>query len=102
MNNKKESKGVIVDGCVYSPQRFLEAATGKTYLLSYDKPLLPQIESILIKHSKPYSSYPLVEAQKALNRKGNIVLVSCCDISEKHEIIEKYRWFKVSQDFNAA
>ena len=102
MNNNNQSKGVIVNGSVYSPQKFLEAVTGKTYFLSYDKPLLPQIENILIAHRKPHSSYPLVDAQKALNKKGNIVLVSCCDISENHQFQEDYRWFRVSRDFNAA
>ena len=87
---------------IYSPQRFLKAVTGKTYVLNYDKPIVTQIEEILIHHRKPYSSYPLEDAQKALNKQGNIVLVSCCDISENHEIIEKYRWFKVSKDFKAA
>lgn len=87
---------------VYSPQRFLEAATGKTYTLSIDEPFVNQIKRILIHHRKPHSNYPLEDAQKALNKKGNIVLVSCCDISEKGEIIEKYRWFKVSKDFKAA
>lgn len=87
---------------VYSPQKFLEAATGEVYVLSFDEPLVNQIERILIHHKKPYSNYPLEDAQKALNKKGNIVLVSCCDISENHEIIERYRWFKVSKDFKAA
>ena len=87
---------------IYSPQRFLEAVTGKTYILNYDKPLVPQIERILIHHRKPYSNYPLEDAQKALNKKGNIVLVSCSDISENCEFVEKYRWFKVTKDFKAA
>lgn len=87
---------------IYSPQRFLEAVTGETYMLSFDEPVVTQIERILIHHKKPYSSYPLEDAKKALNKKGNIVLVSCCDISDKHEIIERYRWFKVPKDFKAA
>ena len=87
---------------IYSPQRFLKAVTGKTYNLTYDKPLVSQIERILINHRKPYSSYPLEDAQKALNKRGNIVLVSCSDLNEKYEFVEKYRWFKVSKDFKAA
>lgn len=87
---------------IYSPQRFLEAVTGKTYILNYDKPIVPQIEGILIHHRKPYGNYSLDDAQKALNKKGNIVLVSCCDISKEGKVIEKYRWFKVSKDFKAA
>ena len=57
---------------IYSPQRFLKAVTGKTYVLNYDKPIVTQIvtqiEEILIHHRKPYSSYPLEDAQKALNK----------------------------------
>ena len=87
---------------IYSPQRFLEAVTGKTYTLSYDKPLVPQIEEILIHHRKPYNSYPLEDAQKALNKQGNIVLVSCSDMNEKLEFEEKYRWFKVDEKFKVA
>ena len=87
---------------VYSPQRFLEAATGKTYILNYDRPIVTQIEEILIHHRKPYSNYPLEDAQKALNKQGNIVLVSCSDVNEKCEFVEQYRWFKVNKDFKAA
>lgn len=93
---------MIKSGKIYSPQRFLEAVTGKTYILNYDKPLVPQIERILIHHRKPYSSYPLEDAKKALKKQGNIVLVSCSDMNEKFEFVEKYRWFKVSKDFKAA
>lgn len=87
---------------IYSPQRFLKAVTGKAYTLTYDEPIVNQIERILIYHKKPYSSYPLEEAQKALNKQGNIVLVSCTDMNEKNEFEEKYRWFKVDKDFKAA
>lgn len=87
---------------IYSPQRFLKAVTGKTYVLNYDKPIVTQIEEILIHHRKPHSSYPLEDAQKALNKQGNIVLVSCSDVNEKLEFVEHYRWFKVSKDFKAA
>lgn len=87
---------------IYSPQRFLKAVTGKTYILNYDKPIVTQIEEILIHHRKPYGNYPLEDAQKALNKKGNIVLVSCCDVTEKLEVVEQYRWFKVPKDFKAA
>ena len=80
----------------------MEAATGKVYTITFDEPIVNQIERILIHHKKPYSSYPLEEAQKALNKQGNIVLVSCTDINEKREFEEKYRWFKVSKDFKAA
>ena len=87
---------------IYSPQRFLKAVTGKTYVLNYDKPIVTQIEEILIHHRKPHSSYPLEDAQKALNKQGNIVLVSCSDVNEKLEFVERYRWFKVPKDFKAA
>ena len=63
---------------------------------------MTQIEEILIHHRKPYSSYPLEDAQKALNKQGNIVLVSCSDITDKNEFVERYRWFKVPKDFKAA
>lgn len=93
---------MIKSNKIYNPQRFLEAVTGKTYILSYEKPIQPQIERILIKHRKPYSSYPFEEVQKALNKKGNIVLVSCSDMSEDWQMVEKYRWFKVPKDFEVA
>lgn len=87
---------------IYNPQRFLEAVTGKKYILNYDKPLVPQIEQILIHHRKPYGNYPFGDVQKALNKKGNIVLVSCSTVTDKLEVAEDYRWFKVSKDFKAA
>ena len=93
---------MIKSSKIYSPQKFLEAATGKVYTITFDEPIVNQIERILIHHKKPYSSYPLEDAQKALKKQGNIVLVSCTDINEKREFEEKYRWFKVSKDFKAA
>lgn len=93
---------MIKSSKIYSPQKFLEAATGKVYTITFDEPIVNQIERILIHHKKPYSSYPLEDAQKALKKQGNIVLVSCNDINEKREFEEKYRWFKVSKDFKAA
>ena len=87
---------------IYSPQRFLEAATGKAYTLTFDEPIVNQIERILIYHKKPYGSYPLEDAQKALNKQGNILLVSCTGVNVRNEFVEKYRWFKVSKDFKAA
>ena len=100
---ERQRRGIMIkSNKIYSPQRFLEAVTGKIYILNYNKPIVPQIEQVLINHKKPYSSYPLEDAQKALNKQGNIVLVSCTDMNEKLEFEEKYRWFKVSKDFRAA
>ena len=60
------------------------------------------MERILIHHRKPYSNFSLKDTQKALNRKGNYVLVDCCELSKDFVPTKNYRWFYVPKDFEEA
>lgn len=97
-----KSKGNIASGYIYCPQEFLSVVTGKCYTFSCDAPILSQIEAILIQHRKPYSSFSLKDTQKALNHRGNFILVNCCDLTEDLKPITDYRWFYVAKDFEEA
>lgn len=99
---KEKPKGKIASGYIYSPQAFLDAVTGVCYCLSYNEPIVAQMERILIHHRKPYSSFSLKDTQKALNHKGNFILVDCCDLTEDLKPITDYRWFYVPKDFEEA
>ena len=96
---KQQSKGKIVSGLIFSPQAYLEIATGNCYCLAHNMPVRQEIERILIANKKPYGSFSLIETQKALNHKGNYVLVNCCDIDDKGNPLQEYRWFRVPESF---
>lgn len=42
----------------------------------------------------------LSNTQKALNHKGNYVLVDCCDLTEDLMPYEEYRWFRVPDNIS--
>lgn len=62
-------------------------------------PVRQEIERILIANKKTYRSFSLLEMQKALNHKGNYVLVDCYDIDDKGNPSPEYRWFRVPDGF---
>lgn len=92
---RNKTKGIISSGKIYSAQAYLELVLGECYLLNHQKPILEQIERHLYLNGKPCGSYKLEDTVKALNHKGNYVLVSCCDISGDLVPYEEYRWFKI-------
>lgn len=98
---RNKTKGNISSGKIYSAQAYLQLVLGECYLLNYQKPILEQIERHLYLNGKPYGSYKLEETEKALNHKGNYVLVSCCDISGDLVPYEEYRWFKIPEGVTA-
>ena len=69
----KKSKiiGVLKSGKIYSAQAYLELVLGEAYILDHQKPVLSQIECLLIFNRQPYGSFKLEDTQKALNHKGN-------------------------------
>ncbi len=96
---KQQSKGKIVSGLIFSPQAYLEIATGNCYCLAHNMPVRQEIERILIANKKPYGSFSLIETQKTLNHKGNYVLVDCYDMDDKGYPLPEYRWFRVPESF---
>lgn len=97
---RNKTKGVLKSGKIYSAQAYLELVLGEAYILDHQKPVLSQIERLLIFNRKPYGSFKLEDTQKALNHKGNYVLVNCCDLTEDLMPYEEYRWFRVPEDFS--
>ena len=100
----------VKSNIIYSPQNYLEALTGKCYIIHGREPVLKQVCRILKENNLPAKSYPLKdtvravrfklqETEKALSRKGNYVLVSCCDVSKDLVPYEEYRWFRVPDNF---
>lgn len=73
--------------------------TGNCYCLAHNMPVRQEIERILIANKKPYGSFSLLETQKALNHKGNYVLVDCYDIDDKDNPLSEHRWFRVPDNF---
>ena len=92
-------KTVIKSGCIYSPQNYLEAVTGKCYILSGSKPVLKQISGILKANGQPTVSYPLKKTEKALKRSFPVVLVDCSDFTDDWRLFQEYRWFRVPANF---
>ena len=97
---KQQSKGKIVSGLIFSPQAYLEVATGNCYCLAHNMPVRQEIERILIANKKTYGSFSLIETQKALRHKGNYVLVDCYDIDENGKPFPEHRWFRVPEGFS--
>jgi len=96
---KQQPKGKIVIGLIFSPQAYLEVATGNCYCLAHNMPVRQEMERILIANKKPYGSFSLIETQKTLNHKGNYVLVDCYDMDDKGNPLSEYRWFRVPETF---
>lgn len=96
---RNKTKGILKSGKIYSAQAYLELVLGEAYIIDHQKPVLSQIERLLIFNRKPYGSFKLEDTQKALNHKGNYVLVNCCDLTEDLMPYEEYRWFRVPDNF---
>ena len=92
-------KTLIKSGCIYSPQNYLEAVTGKCYILSGSKQVLKQISGILKANGQPTVSYPLKKTEKALKRGLPVVLVDCSDFTDDWRLFQEYRWFRVPANF---
>jgi len=56
---KQQNKGKIVSGLIFSPQAYLEVATGNCYCIAHNMSVRQEIECILIANKKPYGSLGL-------------------------------------------
>ena len=93
-------KTVIKSGCIYSPQNYLEAVTGKCYIFSGREPVLKQISRMLKENNRSAVSYPLRKTEKALKCGFPVVLVDCSDFTDDMRLLQEYRWFRVPTNFN--
>ena len=85
---------------VYSPQDYLEAVTGKCYIINGEDDV-GSIGCILEENGIDYLwDYPLSEIEHIVENNLNVVLVDCMVFNDDIEnFMHEYRWFEVPEDF---
>lgn len=86
---------------IYSPQNYLEAVTGKCYIIDGEDDT-EFIQEILVENGyiDELWDYPLSEIDHIVKNNLNVVLVDCMFVnSETDEFEHEYRWFEVPEDF---
>ena len=86
---------------IYSPQYYLEAVTGKCYIINGDNDI-ELIQEILAEngYTDEFWDYPLSEIEHIVENKLDVVLVDCMVVNpETDEFEHVYRWFEVPEDF---
>ena len=72
----------VKSNIIYSPQNYLEALTGKCYIIHGREPVLKQVCRILKENDLPARSYPLKDTVRAVRVRYPIVLVDCSEFTE--------------------
>lgn len=86
---------------IYSPQNYLEAVTGKCYIVNGEDDV-GFIQRILEENDICFWDYPLSEIDHIVESELNVVLVDCMVVNEEtNEFEHEYRWFEVPEDFNS-
>lgn len=86
---------------LYSPQNYLEAVTGKCYIIDGEDDI-EFIQEILVENGyiDELWDYPLSEIDHIVKNNLNVVLVDCMVVNgETDEFEHEYRWFEVPEDF---
>jgi hypothetical protein len=84
---------------IYAPQSYLEAITGKCYVISGANDI-ETIQCVLDDHGFNLWDYPMSEIDHIVENKLNVVLVDCMVVNEETDEFEHvYRWFEVPEDF---
>ena len=84
---------------IYSPQQYLEAVTGKCYIIREDDDV-KFIDDCLDLNGYGLWNYPLSEIDHIVENKLDVVLVDCMVWNEYlREFRHEYRWFEVPEDF---
>lgn len=84
---------------LYSPQNYLEAVTGKCYIVSGEDDIA-LIQEILEENGYELWDYPLSEINHIVKNELNVVLVDCMVVNSETDQFEHiYRWFEVPEDF---
>lgn len=86
---------------IYSPQGYLDAVTGKCYVVAGDNDI-EFMENILKRNglADELWNYPLSEIDHIVENELNVVLVDCMVVNEVTDEFEHvYRWFEVPADF---
>ena len=84
---------------IYSPQQYLEAITGKCYIMRGEDDIA-FIEDRLAENGFELWNYPLTEIDHIVEHQLNVVLIDCMVVNEETDQFEHhYRWFEVPEDF---
>ena len=84
---------------LYSPQSYLEAVTGKCYIIDGDNDV-ELIEKLLKENDLEFWNYPLSEIDHIVENNLNVVLVDCLVTNKETDEFEyQYRWFEVPENF---
>lgn len=86
---------------IYSPQNYLEAVTGKCYIIDGEDDV-ELIQDILMQNGYDDTlwDYPMSEIGHIVENNLNVVLVDCMVVNPVTDQFEhKYRWFEVPEDF---
>ena len=84
---------------IYSPQRYLEAVTGRYYIIQGEDDI-DFIEDVVDCNGLSLWNYPLSEIDHIVANNLNVVLVDCMVVNEETDEFEhQYRWFEVPEDF---
>lgn len=86
---------------IYSPQSYLEAVTGKCYVISGEDDI-EFIQEKLVRngYTDTLWDYPLSEIDHIVKNNLNVVLVDCMVVNSRTDEFEHvYRWFEVPEDF---
>ena len=86
---------------IYSPQNYLEAITGKCYMISGEDDV-EFIQEVLVMHGHTDTlwDYPLSEIDHIVENNLDVVLVDCMVVNEETDQFEhQYRWFEVPENF---
>lgn len=86
---------------IYSPQNYLEAVTGKGYIISGEDDV-ELIQEILVENGyrDELWDYPMSEIAHIVENDLNVVLVDCMVVNPETDKFEhQYRWFEVPEDF---
>ena len=97
---------------LYSPQQYLEAVTGKCYIVDGDDDVLfidrkiqefieqMELENPCDWQGITFLNYPLVEIDHIVEVEVDVVLVDCMVWNDgTKEFEHEYRWFEVPEDF---
>lgn len=88
---------------IYSPQNFIEALTGKYYIIN-ESPL-EKIHSILVQEGledNVYNTiwdYPIDEIEEVIANDISVVLVDVSYFNDNGEWIAECRWFEVPKSY---
>lgn len=85
---------------IYSPQSYLEAVTGKCYIINGEDDV-EFIRNILAENDlAALWDFPLSEIDHIVENELDVVLVDCMVVNEETDEFEHiYRWFEVPEDF---